>query len=71
FTEFMAQALAGQPAETFATPVDNGKIGGPNGDWGLGGQRYVPSTNNGTQQQQQNEQQQTAPENTKTPEQPQ
>lgn len=58
FTEFMAQALAGQPAETFATPVDNGKIGGPNGDWGLGGQRYVPSTNNGTQQQQQNEQQQ-------------
>lgn len=58
FTEFMAQALAGQPAETFATPVDNGKIGGPNGDWGLGGQRYVPSTNNGTQQRQQNEQQQ-------------
>lgn len=58
FTEFMAQALAGQPAETFATPVDNGKIGGPNGDWGLGGQRYVPNTNNGTQQQQQNEQQQ-------------
>lgn len=58
FTEFMAQALAGQPAETFVTPVDNGKIGGPNGDWGLGGQRYVPSTNNGTQQQQQNEQQQ-------------
>lgn len=58
FTEFMAQALAGQPAETFATPVDNGKIGGPNGDWGLGGQPYVPSTNNGTQQRQQNEQQQ-------------
>lgn len=58
FTEFMAQALAGQPAETFATPVDNGKIGGPNGDWGLGGQRYAPSTNNGTQQRQQNEQQQ-------------
>lgn len=58
FTEFMAQALAGQPAETFATPVDNGKIGGPNGDWGVGGQRYVPSTNNGTQQRQQNEQQQ-------------
>ncbi|WP_052825059.1 transglycosylase domain-containing protein [Bifidobacterium animalis] len=58
FTEFMTQALAGQPAETFATPVDNGKIGGPNGDWGLGGQRYVPSTNNGTQQRQQNEQQQ-------------
>lgn len=58
FTEFMAQALAGQPAETFVTPVDNGKIGGPNGDWGLGGQRYVPNTNNGTQQQQQNEQQQ-------------
>ncbi|MCI6533169.1 MAG: transglycosylase domain-containing protein [Bifidobacterium animalis] len=58
FTEFMAQALAGQPAETFVTPVDNGKIGGPNGDWGLGGQRYVPSTNNGTQQQQQNEQRQ-------------
>lgn len=58
FTEFMAQALAGQPAETFVTPVDNGKIGGPNGDWGLSGQRYVPSTNNGTQQRQQNEQQQ-------------
>lgn len=51
FTEFMAQALAGQPAETFATPVDNGKIGGPNGDWGLGGGKRQSGNNYDDQQQ--------------------
>lgn len=36
FTEFMSQALAGQEIINFPTAVDNGKIGGPDGDWGLG-----------------------------------
>ncbi|WP_289097332.1 transglycosylase domain-containing protein [uncultured Bifidobacterium sp.] len=46
FSEFMSTAVADMPVEQFPTAVDNGKIGGPDGDWGLGGSR-APSTNQG------------------------
>ena len=50
FTEFMEQAMQGQEVEQFPTAVDNGKIGGPNGDWGLGGATTTQNnTNNNTQ----------------------
>lgn len=37
FTEFMKQALQGQEVIDFPTAVDNGKLGGPDGTWGIGG----------------------------------
>lgn len=37
FTEFMKQALQGQEVIDFPTATDNGKLGGPDGTWGLGG----------------------------------
>ena len=39
FSEFMSTALADMPVEQFPQAVDDGKIGGPDGDWGLGGSR--------------------------------
>ena len=50
FTEYMSQALAGTAVEQFATPKDSGKVGGPDGTWGLGGSKSS-STNgqSGTQ----------------------
>ncbi|WEV58685.1 transglycosylase domain-containing protein [Bifidobacterium sp. ESL0728] len=36
FTEYMKQALADQPNETFPVAHDEGKIGGPDGTWGSG-----------------------------------
>ncbi|KFI92840.1 Penicillin binding protein [Bifidobacterium saguini DSM 23967] len=36
FTEYMSQALKGTAVEQFTTPKDTGKIGGPDGTWGLG-----------------------------------
>lgn len=38
FTQYMTQALAGTPNETFPNAVDNGIVGGPDGTWGLGSQ---------------------------------
>ena len=36
FTQYMKQALAGTANETFPTAKDNGKVGGPDGTWGIG-----------------------------------
>ena len=36
FTEYMKQALADTPNETFPDATDNGKVGGPDGTWGTG-----------------------------------
>ncbi|WP_420897471.1 transglycosylase domain-containing protein [Bifidobacterium samirii] len=36
FTEFMKQALAGTEVVDFPTATDKGKVGGPDGTWGLG-----------------------------------
>lgn len=41
FTEFMSRAMEGQPVEQFPTATDDGKIGGPDGDWGLGGTKVT------------------------------
>ena len=38
FTQYMTQALAGTDNETFPNAVDHGKVGGPDGSWGLGAQ---------------------------------
>ncbi|WP_243387536.1 transglycosylase domain-containing protein [Bifidobacterium felsineum] len=47
FTEYMSQALKGTAAEQFATAKDTGKVGGPDGTWGLGsGSSSKSSTNN-------------------------
>ena len=46
FAEFMSTAVADMPVEQFPAAVDDGVIGGPNGDWGLGGSR-APATNQG------------------------
>ncbi|TPF77539.1 penicillin-binding protein [Bifidobacterium sp. UTCIF-3] len=50
FTEYMSQALAGTAVEQFTTAKDSGKVGGPDGTWGLGGSKSS-STNgqSGTQ----------------------
>ncbi|KAB8288364.1 penicillin-binding protein [Bifidobacterium ramosum] len=40
FTEFMTQALSGVEVENFPTATDDGKIGGPDGTWGLGSTYY-------------------------------
>ena len=37
FEEYMSQALQGTAIEQFTTPKDDGKIGGSDGTWGLGG----------------------------------
>ncbi|TCD54532.1 penicillin-binding protein [Alloscardovia theropitheci] len=39
FTLYMKQALAGVQDEAFPTPKSTGIVGGPDGSWGLGGQR--------------------------------
>ena len=44
FTQYMKQALAGTTNETFPTAKDDGKIGGPDGTWGLGGRSSSTST---------------------------
>lgn len=40
FTRYMRAALAGTAAEKFPEAKDNGKIGGDDGTWGLGGSRH-------------------------------
>lgn len=59
FTEFMKQALADTPNETFPDATDNGKVGGPDGTWGTGAQKtwtrkqqttVTPRTEENTQQ---------------------
>ncbi|MCI1219077.1 MAG: penicillin-binding protein [Bifidobacterium sp.] len=40
FTQYMTQALAGTPDEAFPIATDNGKIGGPSGDWGTGAKTW-------------------------------
>ena len=50
FSEFMSTAVADMPVEQFPDAIDNGVIGGPDGDWGLGGKRQS-SNNYGNQQQ--------------------
>ena len=47
FTEYMSQVLAGTAVEQFPTATDKGKIGGPNGKWGLGGGYYSSGTGSG------------------------
>ncbi|EFA22250.1 transglycosylase [Bifidobacterium gallicum DSM 20093 = LMG 11596] len=37
FQEFMTTAVASMPVEEFPTAIDNGKIGGPDGKWGING----------------------------------
>ena len=39
FTKYMRHALTGMPTEKFPEAKDNGKIGGEDGKWGLGGNR--------------------------------
>lgn len=39
FSEFMSTAVADMPVEQFPDAIDNGVIGGPDGDWGLGGSK--------------------------------
>ena len=48
FTEFMSRALDGMAVENFPTATDNGKIGGPDGTWGLGA-GYGTSAESGAQ----------------------
>jgi len=55
FQEFMAQALQGMAVEQFPTAKDNGKIGGPDGTWGLargqsGVQPYANNQSNANRQ---------------------
>ena len=59
FTEYMKQALADTPNETFPDATDNGKVGGPDGTWGTGAQKtwtrkqqttVTPRTEENTQQ---------------------
>lgn len=40
FTRYMRAALAGTVAEKFPEAKDNGKIGGEDGTWGLGGSKH-------------------------------
>ena len=40
FTRYMRAALAGTAAEKFPEAKDNGKIGGEDGTWGLGGSKH-------------------------------
>lgn len=40
FTRYMRAALAGTAAEKFPEAKDNGKIGGEDGTWGLGGNKH-------------------------------
>lgn len=40
FTRYMRAALAGTTAEKFPEAKDNGKIGGVDGTWGLGGSKH-------------------------------
>lgn len=40
FTRYMHAALAGTAAEKFPEAKDNGKIGGDDGTWGLGGSKH-------------------------------
>lgn len=40
FTRYMREALAGTAAEKFPEAKDNGKIGGVDGTWGLGGSKH-------------------------------
>lgn len=40
FTRYMRAALAGTAAEKFPEAKDNGKIGGVDGTWGLGGSKH-------------------------------
>ena len=40
FTRYMRAALAGTAAEKFPEAKDNGKIGGDDGTWGLGGSKH-------------------------------
>ncbi|RSX55149.1 penicillin-binding protein [Bifidobacterium dolichotidis] len=51
FKEFMSTAVANMPVEQFNTPIDNGKIGGPDGKWGIMGQ-YQGGNQKGNQQNQ-------------------
>lgn len=46
FAEYMKQALADQPNETFPVTHDDGKIGGPDGTWGSGSGRSSGSYSN-------------------------
>ena len=43
FTEYMTQALADTPNETFPTATDSGKVGGSDGTWGTGAQKSYTS----------------------------
>ncbi|MFU0544079.1 transglycosylase domain-containing protein [Gardnerella vaginalis] len=45
FTKYMRHALTGMPTEKFPEAKDNGKIGGEDGKWGLGGNRRTPEYN--------------------------
>ncbi|MEE1295937.1 MAG: transglycosylase domain-containing protein [Bifidobacterium sp.] len=51
FEEFMSVAMDGQPVEQFPTANDDGKVGGPNGEWGLGGTKVSTNTQQNTEQQ--------------------
>ena len=43
FTVYMEQALADTPDEAFPDATDNGKVGGPDGTWGVGYTTYYYS----------------------------
>lgn len=79
FTQYMTQALAGTPNESFPTAEDHGKIGGSDGTWGSGYSSYgngYGTTSNGnggtsTEQNGNTSTPQTTPnQNTTTPETP-
>ncbi|WP_335341397.1 transglycosylase domain-containing protein [Bifidobacterium oedipodis] len=44
FTEYMSKALEGTEVEQFPTATDDGKIGGSDGTWGLGGGSVYSNT---------------------------
>lgn len=43
FTQYMKGALENSPNEAFPVAKDTGKVGGPDGTWGLGGQKTNPA----------------------------
>ncbi|MBW3079743.1 transglycosylase domain-containing protein [Bifidobacterium simiiventris] len=57
FTEFMSQALNGMSVEQFPTATDDGKIGGPDGTWGLGATYYQQQQDTAKQKAEQEAQQ--------------
>ena len=57
FTQYMKQALDGTENETFPTAKDNGKVGGPDGTWGIGSTKTLTQMQEDAQKKAEEEQQ--------------